>query len=190
MTMQIFLLDNYDSFTFNLAHALEKIEGVDVTVKRNDEVQVEELMQYDKIVLSPGPGLPEEAGLLIEVIRHYIGKKPILGVCLGHQSIAEVCGATLVNLPKVFHGVASTINIIQEDILFKDLPSSIAVGRYHSWVIDNQNIPSALSILATDEHGSIMAFRHHLHDICGVQFHPESVLTPLGEKILSNWVKG
>lgn len=187
--MNIFLLDNYDSFTFNLVHLLEKNPAVTVTVKRNDEVEMEELESFDKIILSPGPGLPDEAGLLKSLIKHYAGKKPILGVCLGHQAIVEVFGGQLINLPKVLHGISTPCQILPPiDCLFKDLPETIAIGRYHSWVADTTSFPETLQATALDDAGNIMAFKHREWDVRGVQFHPESVLTPDGQRILDNWI--
>lgn len=187
--MHIFLLDNYDSFTYNLVHALERIDGLQVSVFRNDAVDLDRVAEYDKIVLSPGPGLPEESGCMLELIRRYAGKKPILGVCLGHQAIVQAMGGFLVNLPKVLHGISTPMKVIQEDVLFKGMPSVLQIGRYHSWVADSQNFPETLEITATDEAGEVMAFRHKTWDLRGVQFHPESVLTPQGPSLIENWVR-
>lgn len=185
---KILVIDNYDSFVYNLVHYLEELDCI-VTVKRNDQFALEECEQYDKILLSPGPGIPEEAGLLKQVIKTYGGRKPILGVCLGQQAIGEVYGGTLINLDKVFHGVATQVSITQPDtVLFKDLGKEIAVGRYHSWVVATEDFPPALEITAVDENGQIMALRHRELDIRGVQFHPESVLTPEGKTMIKNWV--
>lgn len=185
---KIVVIDNYDSFTYNLVHYLEDL-NCEVTVYRNDDFLMEELEEFDKILLSPGPGIPEEAGLLKKVITTYANNKSILGVCLGQQAIGEVFGATLINLEKVYHGVASTITITHKDeTLFKDLPEKMEVGRYHSWVVSSENFPSHLEITAIDENGQIMAIRHSHLDVRGVQFHPESVLTPHGKKMLENWV--
>jgi anthranilate synthase component II len=185
---KIVVIDNYDSFTYNLVHYLEDL-GCQVTVLRNDEFDIDELQSFDKILLSPGPGIPEEAGLLKEVIKNYAPTKSILGVCLGQQAIGEVFGGSLTNLEKVYHGVATTIKITNPDaILFKDLPNEFEVGRYHSWVVSNENFPNDLIITSIDENGQIMSLKHNKFDLRGVQFHPESVLTPNGKKILENWV--
>lgn len=184
--MNILVIDNYDSFTFNLVHYLEELD-CNVTVKRNDRFTLEEVARYDKIVLSPGPGIPDEAGLLKATIEAYASRIPMLGVCLGHQAIAEVFGGSLTNLSKVFHGVASKMTIVQDDALFVGLPSSFDVGRYHSWVV-NKPLPEGFILLAEEENGQIMAFKHETHPIYGVQFHPESVLTPHGKQLLKNWV--
>jgi len=187
--MKIIVIDNYDSFVYNLVHYLEEM-NCDVTVVRNDQFMIEELTNYDKILLSPGPGIPEEAGLLKQVIVEYAGKKPILGVCLGQQAIGEVYGGTLINLSEVFHGVATTTTILVDDEpMFKGLPSQIEVGRYHSWVVDSNAFPESLEVTSVDENGQIMSLRHRTLDIRGVQFHPESVLTPQGKKIIKNWLQ-
>ena len=186
---KIVVIDNYDSFTYNLVHYLEDL-NCEVTVLRNDEFELNELQKYDKIVLSPGPGVPEEAGLLKAVIQQYAATKSILGVCLGQQAIGEVFGGSLINLDKVYHGVASTINLsVVDEPLFDGLGTSFEVGRYHSWVIANDNFPDDLQITSTDENGQIMSIRHKKYDVKGVQFHPESVLTPNGKTILENWLK-
>jgi anthranilate synthase component 2 len=185
--MQLAVIDNYDSFTFNLVHYFEDL-GASVTVFRNDEFDLKELDAFDKIVLSPGPGLPNEAGLLKEVIQTYATTKSILGICLGLQAIGEVFGGTLINLEKVYHGVATKIKIIEEDSIFKNMPDQIEVGRYHSWVISNDNFPPNLIITSVDENKQIMSVKHSLFDVRGVQFHPESILTPFGKKILKNWL--
>jgi len=181
--MKIIVIDNYDSFVYNLVHYLEEM-NCDVTVVRNDQFMIEELTNYDKILLSPGPGIPEEAGLLKQVIVEYAGKKPILGVCLGQQAIGEVYGGTLINLSEVFHGVATTTTILVDDE-----PMLIEVGRYHSWVVDSNAFPESLEVTSVDENGQIMSLRHRTLDIRGVQFHPESVLTPQGKKIIKNWLQ-
>ncbi len=186
--MQLAVIDNYDSFTFNLVHYFEDL-GASVTVFRNDEFDLKELDAFDKIVLSPGPGLPNEAGLLKEVIQTYATTKSILGICLGLQAIGEVFGGTLINLEKVYHGVATKIKIIEEDSIFKNIPDQIEVGRYHSWVISNDNFPPNLIITSVDENKQIMSVKHSLFDVRGVQFHPESILTPFGKKILKNWLE-
>lgn len=185
--MKIIIIDNYDSFTYNLVHYFEDLD-CDVTVFRNDEFDLEELEKFDQIVLSPGPGIPDEAGLLKDVIKQYAGKKPILGICLGQQAIAEVYGGILVNLEQVYHGVSTEINVINKSVLFKNLPSQIEVGRYHSWVVSKENFPKSLSITAVDKNGEIMALQHNLLDIQAVQFHPESILTPNGKMMLKNWL--
>ncbi|TVZ51897.1 anthranilate synthase component II [Dokdonia sp. Hel_I_53] len=185
---KILVIDNYDSFVYNLVHYLEELDCI-VTVKRNNKFHIEDCEHYDKILLSPGPGIPDEAGLLKDVIKTYAGKKPILGVCLGQQAIGEVFGGSLVNLENVFHGVATKVNICHSDtVLFKDLGSQIEVGRYHSWVVSAQDFPSVLEVTAVDENNQIMALRHREYDISAVQFHPESVLTPDGKKMIKNWV--
>ena len=186
--MKILVFDNYDSFTYNLVHLVEKITHQKVTVVRNDQISLEEVEGYDKIILSPGPGIPSEAGLLLPLIKQYAASKPILGVCLGHQAIGEAFGANLENLSTVYHGVATPINIDNNNYLFTGLDDSIEVGRYHSWVISNKNLPAVLKVTATDENGLIMAIEHESYDVCGVQFHPESVLTPCGEAIIKNWL--
>ncbi len=185
---KIVVIDNYDSFTYNLVHYLEDLD-CQVTVFRNDEFDIDELQSFDKILLSPGPGIPDEAGLLKQVIQTYAPTKSILGVCLGQQAIGEVFGGSLTNLEKVYHGVATNIKLTNPDaILFKDLPSEFEVGRYHSWVVSNENFPNDLIITSIDENGQIMSLKHNKFDVRGVQFHPESVLTPNGKKILENWI--
>jgi anthranilate synthase component II len=187
--MKILLLDNYDSFTYNIAHYLRELTGQEIPVVRNDQIRMEEVEAYDCIVLSPGPGLPADAGIMPELIRRFAPTKRILGICLGMQAIGEVFGGTLINLPSVFHGVATTATILTpEEILFKGLPKKIEVGRYHSWVVDEKTLPPDLEITAIDESGRIMALRHKKFDVRGVQFHPESVLTPDGKKMISNWL--
>jgi anthranilate synthase component 2 len=185
--MKTVIIDNYDSFTYNLSHLVKEL-GAEVTVVRNDQFNIGDLEAFDKIILSPGPGIPEEAGLLLDVIRTYAGRKPILGVCLGHQAIGEVFGAQLENLKEVRHGIATPCNIIAEDYVFNGLPKQVTVGRYHSWVISGDNLPDCLEVTATSEGGHIMAIKHREHDIHGIQFHPESVLTPDGKKMLQNWL--
>jgi anthranilate synthase component 2 len=186
--LKILVIDNYDSFTYNLVHYLEDL-NCEVTVYRNDEFDIDEVKNFDKILLSPGPGIPDEAGLLKEVIRTYAPTKSILGVCLGQQAIGEVFGGSLINLEKVYHGVASKINItVNDENLFQGLNNEIEVGRYHSWVVNTEDFPEVLEITSIDENGQIMSLRHKTFDVRGVQFHPESVLTPNGKKILENWV--
>lgn len=185
---KVVIIDNYDSFTYNLVHYLEDLNA-NVTVFRNDEFELEELSKFDKILLSPGPGIPDEAGLLKEVIREYATTKSILGVCLGLQAIAEVYKSNLMNLNEVCHGVATKITtIVTDEFLFKNLPNQFEVGRYHSWVVDTNGFPSDLEITSIDENGIIMSLRHKLLDVRGVQFHPESILTPNGKQILENWL--
>jgi anthranilate synthase component 2 len=186
--MKIAVIDNYDSFTYNLVHYLEDL-GAKVTVFRNDEFELKELEVFDKIVLSPGPGIPSEAGLLKEVIHTFAKTKSILGICLGLQAIGEVFGGTIINLDKVYHGVASKITIIENDVIFSNVPNEIEVGRYHSWVISNDNFPQNLIITSVDENKNIMSVKHSVYDVRGVQFHPESILTPNGKKILENWLQ-
>ena len=195
--MKILVFDNYDSFTYNLVHLVEKITGEKVDVFRNDKLPLEEVQKYDKIILSPGPGIPSEAGLLLPLIKAYAPTKSILGVCLGHQAIGEAFGGTLVNLSTVFHGVATFIETsdsrlpsqVSKTSIFEGMPSKIEVGRYHSWVISDENFPEELIITARDENQYIMALQHKTFDVTGVQFHPESVLTPEGEKMMRSWLK-
>lgn len=186
--MKILVFDNYDSFTYNLVHLVEKITNQKVTVVRNDQITLEEVAEYDKIILSPGPGIPSEAGMLLPLIKQYAASKSILGVCLGHQAIGEAFGATLENLTTVYHGVATPIKIDNTNYLFNGLEDSVEVGRYHSWVIASKDLPDVLKVTATDENGLIMAIEHTVYDVCGVQFHPESVLTPSGETVIKNWL--
>ncbi|GJG35727.1 anthranilate synthase component II [Prevotella lacticifex] len=185
--MKLVVIDNYDSFTYNLVHLVKEL-GADVDVKRNDQFQLSELEPYDKIILSPGPGIPSEAGLLLDVIKTYAGRKPMLGVCLGHQAIGEVFGAKLDNLSQVFHGVATPIKLLGNDPIFNGLPRRIVVGRYHSWVVSKDGFPDCLEITAESDDGEIMGLRHKDFDIRGIQFHPESVLTPEGKTIMRNWL--
>lgn len=205
--MKTVIIDNYDSFTYNLAHLVKEL-GAEVDVLRNDKFELEELEKYDKIILSPGPGIPEEAGLLLEVIRTYAGRKPILGVCLGEQAIGQAFGGKLTNLSEVFHGIQTNIVISDEglvisdellitnhsslitDYIFSGLPTEIPVGRYHSWVVDTDGFPEELVITAISSEGQIMALKHREYDVHGIQFHPESVLTPDGKQIVGNWLKG
>jgi len=185
--MKILVIDNYDSFTYNLVHYLEDL-NCEVTVKRNDKLSLEEVNDYDKLVLSPGPGIPDEAGLLKEIIDKYAPSKSILGVCLGQQAICEVFGGKIINLNEVHHGVATIIDItVDDEDIYKDLEKSMEVGRYHSWVCDT-NLPDSLEATALDHNGQIMSLRHRVFDVTGVQYHPESVLTPNGKQILKNWV--
>jgi len=185
---KIVVIDNYDSFTYNLVHYLEDLNAI-VTVYRNDEFELDELEKFDKLLLSPGPGKPDEAGLLKQVIQKFASSKSILGVCLGQQAIGEVFGGNLINLEKVFHGVATKVNItVTDEALFKTLPNEFEVGRYHSWVINPKDFPEVLQITSLDQNGQIMSLRHKIFDVKGVQFHPESVLTSHGKKILENWI--
>lgn len=199
--MKIVIIDNYDSFTYNLAHLVREL-GAEVTVLRNDQFELPQLEEYDKIILSPGPGIPSEAGLLLDVIRTYAGKKPMLGVCLGHQAIGEVFGAKLENLKEVYHGVATEGTVRYEepgarsqepgelvDKIFTGLPQRIIMGRYHSWVVSRDGFPDSLEVTAESDEGQIMALRHREYDIRGIQFHPESVLTPDGARIIKNWLE-
>jgi len=191
--MKILIFDNYDSFTYNLVHVVEKIIHDKVDVYRNDKISLEKINDYDKIILSPGPGLPCESGLLLSLIEEYASSKSILGVCLGQQAIAETFGGKLENLKNVYHGVATKIKVndkraASENDIFKSLPNELEVGRYHSWIVSKENFPEDLEITAQDENGYIMGLRHKKFDVQGVQFHPESVLTPMGEKMMSNWL--
>lgn len=187
--MKILVFDNYDSFTYNLVHLVQKITNTEVDVFRNDEIALEKVAEYDKIILSPGPGIPVEAGMLLPLIKEYASSKSILGVCLGHQAIGEAFGGKLINLDTVYHGVATDCKLSIDDCqLFSGLPSTIKAGRYHSWIVSEQDFPSELEITATDENGYIMGLQHKTYDVQGVQFHPESVLTPDGETILRNWL--
>lgn len=186
--MKIVIIDNYDSFTYNLSHLLKEL-GVEVEVVRNDKFELKDLEQYDKIVLSPGPGIPSEAGLLLDVIRTYAGRKPILGVCLGHQAIGEVFGASLENLKEVYHGVQTEGTQMGNDYIFDGLPERVMMGRYHSWVVAKDSVPECLEVTAMSDDGEIMAMRHRQYDIHGIQFHPESVLTPEGKTIVGNFLK-
>ena len=223
---KILVFDNYDSFTYNLVHLVEKILHQKVEVHRNDQIPLEKVKEYDKIILSPGPGIPSEAGMLLPLIKEYAASKSILGVCLGHQAIGEVFGGKLVNLSTVYHGVATPIRVLKsggkyessalksettlvgsntkkseravtdlvevqssKQDLFKGLPSQFEVGRYHSWIVADEGFPDELEITARDENDYIMALQHKQYDVQGVQFHPESVLTPLGEQIMRNWLK-
>ncbi len=186
--MKIIIIDNYESFTYNLSHLVKEL-GAEVTVYRNDQFQMEQLEAFDKIILSPGPGIPSEAGLLLDVIKTYAGKKPILGVCLGHQAIGESFGAQLTNLSEVYHGVATPATITVRDYLFEGLPEHIEVGRYHSWVVDANSLPECLEVTSVSDEGLIMSLRHKQFDIRGIQYHPESVLTKDGKTIINNWLK-
>ncbi len=186
---KILLLDNYDSFVYNIVHTVEKL-GYGVDIFRNDKISLSDVDRYDKIILSPGPGIPSEAGILCDLIREYGHRKSILGICLGEQAIGEVYGATLTNLSSVFHGVASSVDIIAPDPIFEGVPENFTAGRYHSWCVASDALPPSLEVTATDScEGRIMALRHREYDVRGVQFHPESILTPEGDKIIGNWLK-
>ena len=190
--MNILLIDNYDSFTYNLSQYLEEEGGddVEVTVWRNDQFDIDDVERFDKIVLSPGPGVPDEAGLLKAVIRRYAPTKPILGVCLGEQAIGEVFGAEIYNLNTVFHGIQSSVRIVASDYIFDNLSDSIKVGRYHSWVVGKEDFPAELVVTAVSDEGQVMALRHRRYDVHGIQFHPESILTPEGRTIIRNFIYG
>ena len=191
--MKILIFDNYDSFTYNLVHVVEKIINDKVDVYRNDKIPLENVNDYDKIILSPGPGIPVESGLLLPLIKEYASSKSILGVCLGQQAIGEAFGGSLINLTTVYHGVATKIKVNPErtksgNDMFNSLENELEVGRYHSWIVSKKNFPKELEITAEDENGYIMALRHRTFDVQGVQFHPESVLTPMGEAMMRNWL--
>ncbi|HUV00814.1 MAG TPA: aminodeoxychorismate/anthranilate synthase component II [Bacteroidales bacterium] len=187
--MKIMVLDNYDSFTYNLVHILKELSKGPVDVHRNDKIDLKDMGKYDKIVISPGPGVPEQAGITKKMIEHFAPTKSILGVCLGCQAIAEVFGGSLINLAQVYHGVATNIIVLdKDDRIFREIPVSFTAGRYHSWVINENNLPAGLKITAKDDEGMIMAIAHLTHDVKGVQFHPESVLTKYGKQMLLNWL--
>lgn len=187
--MKLLVLDNYDSFTYNLVHLIEKVSSINFDVIRNDKISIEEVNNYQKILLSPGPGLPKDAGIMPELLKTYHHTKSILGVCLGLQAIGENYGAKLKNLETVVHGQASTIDVIEQDLLFNGCPKKFNVGRYHSWVVNEEKIPDNMVITATDEMGNIMALKHRIHNVRGVQFHPESILSEYGEQIIKNWIE-
>ena len=187
--MRVLVIDNYDSFTYNLVHLVRSLGIENVAVVRNDKFEIGFVADFDKVILSPGPGLPAEAGLMPLVVKTYCKEKSILGVCLGHQCLGEIFGATLTNLKQVVHGKATQCRVISpNEPLFKGLPEEFAIGRYHSWVVSNQNLPDCIEVTAIDPGGEIMALRHRQYDLAGVQFHPESVLTPQGPQILKNWL--
>ena len=186
---KILVFDNYDSFTYNLVHLIGKVCNDEIEVHRNDKISLKEIARFDKIIISPGPGIPSEAGILLDVIKMYAPVKSILGICLGHQAITEAFGGTIINLKNVFHGVATPIEILIKDSIFENIPDKINVGRYHSWVVNKNDFPDSLEITAVDESSHIMALRHKLFDVRAVQFHPESVLTEYGETIIKNWTK-
>lgn len=188
--MKILVFDNYDSFTYNLVHYLEKAtEGATIEIHRNDKINLKTIDNFDKILLSPGPGIPREAGILSDVIKMYAPTKDILGICLGQQAIAEVFGGTLTNLKEVFHGVATPVEVINDDILFKNIPKRFNAGRYHSWVVYKNNLPEELEVTCIDSFGNIMGLRHKKYNVRGVQFHPESILTEYGQEMIKNWVR-
>lgn len=188
MQAPILVIDNYDSFTYNLVHYIEKYADTDVHVYRNDEITLSQINNYQKIVLSPGPGLPSEAGILCDIVKHYFRSKKILGICLGHQAIAEVFGGQLYNLPKVYHGVGHPIKIIKSSVISIGIPEKFIAGRYHSWAVKKENLPDCLEPLMEDENKVIMALKHKDFDVYGLQFHPESILTEYGEKFIENWI--
>jgi anthranilate synthase component 2 len=186
---KILLLDNFDSFTFNLVHLVEQFEEVEVHVFRNDEIALTQVEEFDKIILSPGPGLPEKAGIMMDLIYEYASSKPIFGVCLGHQAIAQAFGAKLFNLETVQHGVSTKTFVIDpSELLFQNMPPAFNAGRYHSWMVDRNHFPSCFKVTSIDEQGNIMSIRHETFNLCGVQFHPESVLTEYGKTLISNWL--
>ncbi|MES2590863.1 MAG: aminodeoxychorismate/anthranilate synthase component II [Bacteroidota bacterium] len=187
--MKILVFNNYDSFTYNLVHYIEKITDYPIEVHRNDQISLSEIERFDKILLSPGPGLPSEAGILMDVIKQYASTKSIFGVCLGQQAIAEVLGGSLLNLQEVYHGVATAIDIIDDDILFKNIPKKFNVGRYHSWTVNKNDLPEELKITCIDQSGNIMGLKHTTYDLRSVQFHPESILTEYGLDIIKNWIE-
>jgi anthranilate synthase component 2 len=187
--MKILVFDNYDSFTYNLVQIIKEQSNASVDVFRNDEIPLEDVKAYDKILLSPGPGIPSESGLLIPLIQAYASTKSILGVCLGQQAIAEAFGGSLTNLSKVYHGIATPVELIGDSVLFEGLPKTFHVGRYHSWVVNENDLPAELKITSKDADGYIMSLEHTTYDVKGVQYHPESVLTPEGAKIIGNWLK-
>lgn len=188
--MKILIFDNYDSFTYNLVHLVKKLGYTDIDVFRNDKIELKDVTKYDKIILSPGPGIPSEAGLLLPLIKEYAPTKSILGVCLGHQAIGEAFGANLSNLEDVYHGVATDITVCAKDYIFNNLDNTLKVGRYHSWIVDSNHLPDCLTVTATDMNNQIMAMKHKEYDVHGVQFHPESILTvPHGEIIVANFLK-
>jgi anthranilate synthase component 2 len=187
--MKILVFDNYDSFTYNLVQMIKEQSNATVEIFRNDEISLEAIKAYDKILLSPGPGIPSESGLLLPLIKTYAATKSILGVCLGQQAIAEAFGGSLTNLSKVYHGIATPIELIGASNLFEGLPTTFQVGRYHSWVVNEQDLPAELKITSKDADGYIMSLEHTSYDVKGVQYHPESVLTPEGAKIIGNWLK-
>ena len=187
--MSILIIDNYDSFTYNLVQLVRHLHGQEPVVWRNDAFDLEEVGAFEQILLSPGPGVPEEAGLLLPLIRRYAPSKSILGICLGHQAIACAFGAALYNMPRVRHGIASELSIVAPDLLFQGLPDHIEAAHYHSWCVSETGFPEALKVTMRDAEGNIMALRHRRYAVQGLQFHPESILTPLGKQIMYNWIK-
>jgi anthranilate synthase component 2 len=187
--MKILVFDNYDSFTYNLVQIIEQIVGEKVDVFRNDQIHLEDIEKYDKIILSPGPGIPKEAGILLELIKKYAPTKSIFGVCLGQQAIAEAFGGNLINLSEIYHGVATESNQMKEHLIFKNLPKTLEVGRYHSWAVNPEDFPGELEITSVDKNGMIMSLKHKTYDVHAVQYHPESILTPKGRAILENFLK-
>lgn len=189
MQKKVVVIDNYDSFTYNLVHLINEL-GWEAVVIRNDKFAIDDLAQYHKILLSPGPGIPNEAGLLLAVIKTYAADKSILGICLGQQAIAEAFGGSLLNLGRPMHGIATPIQVVEPaEVMFKNCPAEISVGRYHSWVVDPATIPDCLEITAVDNEGQVMALRHQKYDVRGLQFHPESVLTAYGKEMIRNWLE-
>lgn len=186
--MKILLLDNYDSFTYNLYHVVRELGNLEIEVVRNDKISLEEVDKFDKIILSPGPGIPEEAGMLLPIIKKYAPTKPILGVCLGHQAIGEAFGARIENLKQVYHGIQTPIDIVAPDPIFNGLGKELLGGRYHSWIVSNDHLPECLEITALSKEGYIMGLRHKTYNVHGIQFHPESVLTPQGKTIINNFI--
>jgi anthranilate synthase component 2 len=190
MKKKILVIDNYDSFTYNLVYYIEQITGERVKVSRNDEISLEAVNQYDKILLSPGPGIPSEAGICLDLVRQYAPSKSVIGICLGHQAIAEAFGSSLLNLSRVHHGVATTVTIINDqEPLFKGIPVKINAGRYHSWVVERNGLPDCFTITCEDDEGIIMGISHKQYDVRGLQFHPESVLTEYGMDLIRNWIE-
>ena len=187
--MKILVLDNYDSFVYNLVHYINQLGYDDVDVFRNDKILLEDIVRYDKILLSPGPGIPNEAGIMIDLIRKYGQSKSILGVCLGHQAIAEAFGSELENMDEVLHGVGNKIKVLEDDVLYNDIPKEFEVGRYHSWQVKKETLGDIFKLTSVDENGNVMSIRHNSMDLVGVQYHPESILTEYGLKIIENWLK-
>ncbi|MCL1938977.1 MAG: aminodeoxychorismate/anthranilate synthase component II [Candidatus Azobacteroides sp.] len=188
--MKILIFDNYDSFTYNIAHLVKELGYKEVEVHRNDKIRLEEIEKFDKIILSPGPGIPSEAGLLLPLIRQFAPTKSLLGICLGHQAIAEAFGGKLINMEDVYHGVATPVKVIAPHRIFDGLPESFEAGRYHSWLVSNEDFPAELTVTATDEKGQIMALKHKKWEVHGLQFHPESILTPYGKEIVARFLNG
>lgn len=187
--MKVLLLDNYDSFTYNLKQLIDRFGDAELTIAKNDELDLNFVAQFDKIMLSPGPGLPAEAGIMPQIIFEFCGRKPILGVCLGHHAIAEAFGGKLFNFDRPVHGISRKVHILEDDLIFNNLPQTFQVGLYHSWAVSENNFPEDLEIIAKSEMGVIMAIRHKTLNVKGVQFHPESIMTPMGETIIRNWLE-